>query len=95
MKKLFTINTKTIVATAIGAAIFTLLFTYVKIPSPVPNTSFQTAYGVTAFFATLFGPIAGTLIAFIGHALSDAIGYGSVWWSTIIRFKWSGCKNTW
>lgn len=84
MKKLFQVNTKTIVATAIGAAIFTLLFSYVKIPSPVPNTSFQTAYGVAAFFATLFGPIAGALIAFIGHALNDAIQYGSVWWSWVI-----------
>ncbi len=57
---------------------------YVKVPSPVPETSFQTAYGLGAFFATLFGPIAGALIAFIGHALSDAIQYGSPWWSWVI-----------
>ncbi len=36
-----------------------LLFMYVKIPSPVPDTSIQTAYGLGAFMATLFGPIAG------------------------------------
>ncbi|TLN21228.1 ECF-type riboflavin transporter substrate-binding protein, partial [bacterium] len=42
------------------------------------------AYGVAAFFATLFGPIAGALIAFIGHALSDAIQYGTPWWSWVI-----------
>jgi energy-coupling factor transport system substrate-specific component len=84
MKKYFEFNTRTIVATAIGAAIFTLLFMFVKIPSPVPETSFQTAYGLAAFFATLFGPIAGALIAFIGHALSDAVQYGSPWWSWVI-----------
>lgn len=84
MKKYFEINTKTIVAIGLGAAIFTLLFMFVKVPSPVPETSFQTAYGLSAFFATLFGPIAGGLIAFIGHALSDAIQYGSPWWSWVI-----------
>lgn len=84
MKKYFEINTKTIVAIGLGAAIFTLLFMFVKVPSPVPETSFQTAYGLSSFFATLFGPIAGGLIAFIGHALSDAISYGSPWWSWVI-----------
>ncbi len=90
MKDLFKINTKTIVATGIGAAIFMLLFMYVKIPSPVPETSFQSAYGLSAFFATLFGPIAGALISFIGHALSDAVQYGSPWWSWVIASGVSG-----
>ena len=84
MRDLFKLDTRTIVATGLGAAIFALLFMYVKIPSPVPETSFQTAYGLGAFFATLFGPIAGALIAFIGHALSDALQYGSPWWSWVI-----------
>jgi len=87
---MFKINTKTIVATGLGAAIFMLLFMYVKIPSPVPETSFQTAYGLSAFFATLFGPIAGALISFIGHALSDAVQYGSPWWSWVIASGVSG-----
>jgi energy-coupling factor transport system substrate-specific component len=90
MNDLFKVNTRTIVATGLGAAIFTLLFMYVKIPSPIPETSFQTAYGVSAFFAALFGPIAGALIAFIGHALSDAIQYGSPWWSWVIASGVSG-----
>lgn len=84
MNKYFEFNTRTIVATGIGAALFTLLFMYVKVPSPVPETSIQTAYGLGAFFATLFGPLAGALVAFIGHALSDAVQYGSPWWSWVI-----------
>ncbi len=84
MKDYFKVTTKTIVATGLGAAIFMLLFMYVKIPSPIPNTSFQTAYGLSALFAVLFGPIAGGLIAFIGHGLSDALQYGSPWWSWVI-----------
>ena len=83
-KKLFDFKTKTIVATGIGAALFTVLFMYVKVPTGIPETSIQTAYGVGAFFAALFGPIAGGLIAFIGHALSDSIQYGSAWWSWVI-----------
>jgi len=87
---MFKISTKTIVAIGLGAAIFMLLFMYVKVPSPVPETSFQTAYGLSAFFATLFGPIAGALISFIGHALSDAVQYGSPWWSWVIASGVSG-----
>lgn len=90
MKGLFKVTTKTIVATGLGAAIFWLLFMFVKIPSPIPETQIQTAYGVAAFFATLFGPIAGALIAFIGHALSDFLQYGSPWWSWIIASGVSG-----
>jgi len=90
MKDYFKINTRTIVATGIGAALFTLLFMYVKVPSPIPETSFQTAYGLSSFFAALFGPIAGALISFIGHALSDAVQYGSPWWSWVIASGVSG-----
>ena len=84
MKKLFTFNTRTIVATGIGAALFTLLFMYVKIPTGIPETQIQSAYGVGGFFAAMFGPIAGFLIAFIGHAISDSVQYGSAWWSWVI-----------
>ena len=84
MKKLFEFKTKTIVATAIGAALFTLLFMYVKVPTGIPETDIQTAYGIGSFFAALFGPIAGFLVAFIGHAISDAVQYGSPWWSWVI-----------
>ena len=84
MKKLFEFKTKTIVATGLGAALFTLLFMYVKIPTGIPETDIQTAYGIGAFFAALFGPIAGGLIAFIGHALSDSIQDGSAWWSWVV-----------
>ena len=84
MKKLFEFKTRTIVATGLGAALFTLLFMYVKIPTGIPETDIQTAYGIGAFFAALFGPIAGGLIAFIGHALSDSIQYGSAWWSWVV-----------
>ncbi|MDI9519393.1 MAG: ECF-type riboflavin transporter substrate-binding protein [Bacillota bacterium] len=81
-KELF--STKTIVATGLGGALFMVLFMFVKVPSPVPETNLQIAYGVSAFFAAVFGPLCGFLVAFIGHALSDFITYGSPWWSWVV-----------
>lgn len=77
-------STKTIVATGLGAALFLVLFMFVKIPSPVPETNLQIAYGVSGFFAALYGPLCGFLIAFIGHSLNDFIAFGAPWWSWIV-----------
>ena len=77
-------SVKTIVAIGIGAALFFVLGKFVAIPSPVPNTSVTTQYGLLAFMAVVFGPVAGALIGFIGHMLIDfAAGWG-IWWSWVI-----------
>ncbi len=74
----------TIVAIGIGAALFFVLGRFVAIPSPVPNTNISMQYGLLAFMALLFGPVAGLLIALIGHALIDfSYGWG-IWWSWVI-----------
>ncbi|MRH42680.1 ECF-type riboflavin transporter substrate-binding protein [Aquibacillus halophilus] len=78
------ITTKTIVAIGIGTAVFVILNRFAAIPTGVPNTNFQTSYAFLALMAILFGPVAGGLIGFIGHALTDAIVWGSVWWSWVI-----------
>lgn len=90
LKEVFVFNTKTLVASALGAAIFMVLAMFVKIPTGIPNTEIQTTYGVCSFFAALFGPITGFLMAFIGHALGDAVSYGSVWWSWVIASGFTG-----
>lgn len=80
----------TVVAVGIGAALFFVLGRFVAIPSPVPNTNISIQYGLLAFMAGIFGPIAGLLIGFIGHALIDfSYGWG-VWWSWVIA---SGCAG--
>ncbi|MBQ3825207.1 MAG: ECF-type riboflavin transporter substrate-binding protein, partial [Spirochaetaceae bacterium] len=72
-----------VVAIGIGAAIFTALTT-VQIPLGfVPNTALQVRAAVLAFFAVVFGPTVGFAIGLIGHALGDALFYGSVWWSWV------------
>lgn len=81
MKKL---SVKTIVAIGIGAALFFVLGRFVAIPSPVPNTNISLQYGVLAFIAAVFGPIAGVLAGLIGHFFIDfSYGWG-VWWSWVI-----------
>lgn len=90
MEKKSLFSTKTMVATALGAALFFVLFAYVKIPSPIPETNFQLAYGVSAFFGCLFGPVASCLIAAIGHTLNDFIFYGSPWWCWVVASAVSG-----
>ena len=77
-------SVKTIVAIGIGAALFFVLGRFVSIPSPVPNTSITTQYGLLAFMSVVYGPVAGALIGFIGHTLIDfAAGWG-IWWSWVI-----------
>ena len=77
-------SVKSVVAIGIGAALFFVLGRFVAIPSPVPNTNICIQYGLLGFMAVLFGPIAGLLIGFIGHALIDfSYGWG-VWWSWVI-----------
>lgn len=78
------LSIKTIVAIGIGAAVYVILARFASIPTPIPNTSIQTAYAFLALMAVVYGPLAGGLIGLIGHALTDAISYGSVWWSWVL-----------
>ena len=77
-------STKTIVAIGIGTALFVILGRFASIPTGIPNTSIETNYAFLALMASIFGPIAGLFIGLIGHALKDAISYGSIWWSWVI-----------
>ena len=74
---------KEVVATGIGTAIFVAL-TQIQIPIGfIPNTSLQPRAAFLAFFAAVFGPVVGGIIGLLGHALGDALFYGSVWWSWV------------
>ncbi len=77
-------SVKTIVAIGIGAALFFVLGRFVSIPSPVPDTNISVQYGLLAFMAAVYGPVAGALVGFIGHTLIDfSYGWG-IWWSWVI-----------
>ena len=77
------LSVKTIVAIGIGTALFFLLARFASIPV-FANTTLTFQYALLAFFAVLFGPIAGLLIGLVGHILTDlSFGWG-LWWSWII-----------
>ncbi|MCL1931355.1 MAG: ECF-type riboflavin transporter substrate-binding protein [Treponema sp.] len=84
------ISVKTVVAIGIGAALFFVLFRFVTVPSGIPNTNLNLGIAILATFAAVFGPVAGLLIGFIGHTLTD-LTWGSVWWSWVIASALFGC----
>lgn len=87
MKK---ISVKTIVAIGIGAALFFVLGRFVAIPSGIPDTNISIQYGILAFIAAVFGPIAGVLSGLIGHFFIDfSYGWG-IWWSWVIASAFFG-----
>lgn len=76
-------NIRSVVAIGIGTALFVVL-SYVSIPLVfIPNTSIQTRVALLSYMTAIFGPVVGSAIGFFGHMLSDAIQYGSVWWSWV------------
>ena len=83
-------SSKTFVAIGIGAALFFVLGRFVAIPSPVPNTNISLQYAVLALLAAMYGPVAGGLIGFIGHALIDLSWGGIPWWSWVIASAFTG-----
>ena len=81
---------KTFVAVGIGAALFFVLGRFVAIPSPVPNTNISLQYAVLGLLAAMYGPVAGGLIGFIGHALIDLSWGGIPRWSWVIASAFTG-----
>lgn len=74
---------RVVVATGIGTALYIAL-SYVSIPLGfIPNTAIQPRTALLAFLAAIFGPVVGGAVGLIGHALADALQYGSVWWSWV------------
>ena len=88
MKK---VSVKTVVATGIGAALFFVLGRFVAIPSGIPDTNITIQYGVLAFIAAVFGPVAGLLAGLIGHFFIDFSWGWGVWWSWVIASAMFGC----
>ena len=75
-------NTKTIVAVAIGAALFGVLMNYGGIPV-TQNTNLTTAMIVPVVVGALFGPLPAFVAAGVGNVIADLIGGWGMW------FDWS------
>lgn len=78
------LSVKSIVAIGIGAAIYVILARFTSIPTGIPNTNIEIVYPFLALLATIYGPVVGFSVGFIGHALSDFLMYGQTWWSWVL-----------
>lgn len=77
------IGIREVVAMGIGTALFVVL-TNAQIPLIIiPNTALQPRMAILTFLAAVFGPVVGCVVGLVGHALGDALFYGSVWWSWV------------
>lgn len=85
-----TLSVRTIVAIGIGTALFFVLARFASIPV-FANTTFNFQYALLAFFAVLFGPIAGALIGLVGHIITDLTFPWGLWWSWILTSGVVGC----
>lgn len=75
---------KSVVATAILAALVFVLLRFVSIPTPFPDTTLSIYASVIAFFAVLFGPVVGFLGGFLGNLLVDLTAGWGVWWTWVV-----------
>ena len=75
-------NTKTIVAVAVGAALFGVLMCYGGIPI-FTNTTLTTAMLIPVVVGGLFGPLPAAIAAGVGNVIADLIGGWGMW------FDWS------
>ncbi len=78
------LSVKSVVAIGIGAAIYVILARFTSIPTGIPNTHIEIVYPFLALLATIYGPVVGFSVGFIGHALGDFLMYGQTWWSWVL-----------
>ena len=78
------LSVKSVVAIGIGAAIYVILARFTSIPTGIPNTNIEIVYPFLALLATIYGPVVGFSVGFIGHALSDFLMYGHTGWSWVL-----------
>jgi len=75
----------------IGAGLmFALNYKELAFPTGVVGTSFQFGIPILAVVAAVFGPIAGFLTGFIGHALNDHFSWGEITWSWVFASAFFG-----
>jgi energy-coupling factor transport system substrate-specific component len=83
---LWSVDSRTIVYSAIGAALYGVLVGLFKVP--VPGTTavdVRPAFALVPFFGFAFGPIAGFFTGLVGNMIGDQISG----WGALTSYNWS------
>ncbi|HEY4228174.1 MAG TPA: ECF transporter S component [Candidatus Limnocylindrales bacterium] len=84
-RSLWAIDSRTIVYSAIGAALYGVL---VSFQVPIPGTtavSVRPAFALVPFFGIAFGPIAGLFTGLVGNMIGDQLSG----WGLLTSWNWS------
>jgi uncharacterized membrane protein len=85
-RSLWTVDSRTIVYAAIGAALYGVLVGLIKIP--VPGTTAvdaRPAFALVPFFGFAFGPVVGFFTGLVGNMIGDQISG----WGALTSYNWS------
>jgi energy-coupling factor transport system substrate-specific component len=84
-RSLWAIDSRVIVYSAIGAALYGVLLVF---QIPIPGTtavSVRPAFALVPFFGYAFGPIVGLFTGLVGNAIGDQISG----WGALTSYNWS------
>ena len=82
---LWSVDSRTIVYAAIGAALYGVLVNVVKIPLPGSTVDVRPAFALVPFFGFAFGPIVGFFTGLVGNMIGDQISG----WGLLTSYNWS------
>ena len=82
---LWSVDSRTIVYAAIGAALYGVLVNVVKIPLPGSTVDVRPAFALVPFFGFAFGPVVGFFTGLVGNMIGDQISG----WGLLTSYNWS------
>jgi energy-coupling factor transport system substrate-specific component len=82
---LWSVDSRTIVYSAVGAALYGVLVNVVKIPLPGSTVDVRPAFALVPFFGFAFGPVVGFFTGLVGNMIGDQISG----WGLLTSYNWS------
>jgi len=83
---LWAVDSRTIVYSAIGAALYGVLVGLFKVPLPgTTAVDVRPAFALVPFFGFAFGPVAGFFTGLVGNMIGDQISG----WGALTSYNWS------
>jgi uncharacterized membrane protein len=84
--RLWSVDSRVIVYSAIGAALYGVLVGLVKVPIPgTTAVDVRPAFALVPFFGFAFGPIVGFFTGLVGNMIGDQISG----WGALTSYNWS------